>query len=99
MLGARVGRTLHDIGRAIERTADGWTYATLDGSLTAHYEHTIVVTNAAPIILTVVAWRVPSRAAPVASLPELPVVIERVPPLLEDFEPAIDVPADRGWRD
>jgi methionyl aminopeptidase len=116
MLGARAGRPLHDIGRAIERTvtshgfsivreltghgvgrtiheppdvpnyyrrqdrqplreglviavepliaaglgrvglaADGWTYATLDGSLTAHYEHTIVVTNDAPIILTAAA--------------------------------------------
>jgi methionyl aminopeptidase len=35
--------------------ADGWTYATLDGSLTAHHEHTVVVTNGAPIVLTAAA--------------------------------------------
>jgi methionine aminopeptidase len=42
-------------GRLVGLAADGWTYATLDGSLTAHYEHTIVVTNDAPIILTAAA--------------------------------------------
>lgn len=31
---------------------DGWTFKTPDGSLTAQYEHTIVVTNGEPIILT-----------------------------------------------
>lgn len=37
---------------AIERAADGWTYTTVDGSLTAHHEHTIVVMNGEPIVLT-----------------------------------------------
>jgi methionyl aminopeptidase len=32
--------------------ADGWTIRTEDGSLSAHYEHTIVITRDAPIVLT-----------------------------------------------
>jgi methionyl aminopeptidase len=32
--------------------ADGWTAVTRDGSLSAHFEHTIVVTDAGPRILT-----------------------------------------------
>lgn len=32
--------------------ADGWTLVTAKGNLTAQYEHTIVVTDAQPIILT-----------------------------------------------
>jgi methionyl aminopeptidase len=31
---------------------DGWTYRTTDGSLSAHYEHTIVITRGKPILLT-----------------------------------------------
>jgi methionyl aminopeptidase len=34
---------------------DGWTVRTLDGSPSAHYEHTIVITNGRPILLTVAA--------------------------------------------
>lgn len=33
---------------------DGWTIATLDGSLAAHFEHSIVVTEQGPEILTTV---------------------------------------------
>ncbi|QOY90521.1 M24 family metallopeptidase [Paludibaculum fermentans] len=33
--------------------ADGWTYRTRDRSLAAHYEHSLVVTEGAPILLTV----------------------------------------------
>lgn len=32
--------------------ADGWTISTGDGSLSAHYEHTIVITKDRPILLT-----------------------------------------------
>jgi methionyl aminopeptidase len=32
--------------------ADGWTVRTRDGSLSAHYEHTIVITKRNPIVLT-----------------------------------------------
>jgi methionyl aminopeptidase len=31
---------------------DGWTECTVDGSLSAHFEHTIVITERAPILLT-----------------------------------------------
>src|ERR1700694_1877292 len=31
---------------------DGWTYRTADGSLSAHYEHTVVITRGEPILLT-----------------------------------------------
>jgi methionyl aminopeptidase len=31
---------------------DGWTQRTVDGSLAAHFEHTIVITDKAPILLT-----------------------------------------------
>ena len=31
---------------------DGWTIRTRDGSLAAHYEHTIVITGGAPVLLT-----------------------------------------------
>jgi methionyl aminopeptidase len=31
---------------------DGWTVKTADGSLSAHYEHTLAITDGAPILLT-----------------------------------------------
>jgi methionyl aminopeptidase len=31
---------------------DGWTVRTADGSLSAHYEHTVVITKGAPLLLT-----------------------------------------------
>jgi methionyl aminopeptidase len=38
-------------GRGILQS-DGWTIHTGDGSLSAHYEHTVVITRNAPILLT-----------------------------------------------
>ena len=38
-------------GRAVT-DSDGWTIRTRDGSLAAHHEHTLVVTDAEPILLT-----------------------------------------------
>ena len=32
--------------------ADGWTAVTRDGSLAAHFEHTVAVTSAGPLVLT-----------------------------------------------
>jgi methionyl aminopeptidase len=32
---------------------DGWTVVTVDGSLSAHFEHTIAVTDDGPEVLTV----------------------------------------------
>ncbi len=31
---------------------DGWTFHTEDGSLAAHFEHTVVITRGAPVLLT-----------------------------------------------
>jgi methionyl aminopeptidase len=38
-------------GRGMLAT-DGWTIRTADGALSAHYEHTLVITKGAPILLT-----------------------------------------------
>lgn len=40
-------------GSGIEKhEKDGWTISTADGSLSAHYEHTLVITNGDPILIT-----------------------------------------------
>jgi methionyl aminopeptidase len=36
----------------VVQDSDGWTLRTADGSLSAHYEHTLVITRGAPIVLT-----------------------------------------------
>ena len=40
-------------GCAIKQMSDGWTVKTKDGSLAAHYENTILITDGEPEILTV----------------------------------------------
>lgn len=40
-------------GYAVKVLRDGWTVETLDGSLSAHYENTILITNSEPEILTI----------------------------------------------
>jgi methionyl aminopeptidase len=43
---------------------DGWTAVTLDGGLSAHFEHTVAVTEAGPVILGLSeAWNPPGNAA------------------------------------
>ncbi len=37
---------------SVSLDSDGWTYCTADGSLSAHYEHTIVITRGEPVLLT-----------------------------------------------
>lgn len=39
-------------GEAIKSMPDGWTVKTKDGSLAAHYEHTIAITSDGAVILT-----------------------------------------------
>ena len=39
-------------GAAVESLPDGWTVVTRDGSLSAHFEHTVAITDAGPLILT-----------------------------------------------
>ena len=43
--------------------ADGWTVATADGSLAAHWEHTVAVTADGPRVLTLAAGEVIERLA------------------------------------
>jgi methionyl aminopeptidase len=38
---------------AVRMTRDGWTVKTADAALSAHIEHTIVITNGRPLVLTV----------------------------------------------
>jgi methionyl aminopeptidase len=41
------------VGSPVTRTlADKWTVVTADGSLSAHFEHTVVITSNGPRILT-----------------------------------------------
>jgi len=37
---------------AVESLQDGWTVVTRDGSLSAHFEHTVAITAAGPLVLT-----------------------------------------------
>lgn len=37
---------------AVRATGDGWTIRTADGALSAHFEHTVVITAGEPLILT-----------------------------------------------
>ena len=39
-------------GAGIRQLPDGWTIKTRDGSLSAHFEHTIAITSNGPVILT-----------------------------------------------
>jgi methionyl aminopeptidase len=39
-------------GPEVEVLDDGWTAVTADGSLSAHFEHTVAVTENGPEILT-----------------------------------------------
>jgi methionyl aminopeptidase len=49
-----------NIGKSATRTLkDKWTIVTLDGSRSAHFEHTVAVTQAGPRILTLQTAAVP----------------------------------------
>ena len=39
-------------GYAVKVLDDGWTTVTADGSLSAHFEHTVAITTQGPDILT-----------------------------------------------
>src|SRR4029077_14689366 len=39
-------------GPATKTLADRWTIVTLDGSLSAHFEHTVAITENGPMVLT-----------------------------------------------
>jgi methionyl aminopeptidase len=50
---------------AIKVLSDGWTAVTRDGSLSAHFEHSVAVSAAGPIVLS--ALETPAREAAVRS--------------------------------
>jgi methionyl aminopeptidase len=39
-------------GEAVKTESDGWTISTRDGSLAAHFEHTVLITNNGAEVLT-----------------------------------------------
>ena len=45
---------------AVKVLADGWTAVTVDGSLSAHFEHSVAVTSAGPWILTALPAAAPA---------------------------------------
>ena len=49
---ARAGSRVMDIGRAVEILDDGWTVVTRDRQVSAHFEHTVLITDSGPEILT-----------------------------------------------
>ncbi len=38
--------------RVVNETGDGWTLAGVAGNLSAQYEHTMIITRGAPIVVT-----------------------------------------------
>ena len=52
-----------NLGRAqVRQLADGWTVVTADGKPSAHFEHTVLITEDEPEILTCLATtRLPPR--------------------------------------
>ena len=60
---------------AVKVLADGWTAVTRDGSLSAHFEHTVAVTAGEPWILT-------AREVPVAARTLTGIVTEQLPSAL-----------------
>jgi methionyl aminopeptidase len=43
---------INEGGKETVTKPDGWTVVTKDGSVSAHFEHTIAITDNGPIILT-----------------------------------------------
>lgn len=43
---------VNEIGEGIKVLKDGWTVVTQSGGLSAHFEHTIAITDNGPVILT-----------------------------------------------
>ncbi len=43
---------INQFAREVKVDGDGWTVRTKDGGLSAHFEHTIAITDEGPIVLT-----------------------------------------------
>jgi methionyl aminopeptidase len=61
---------------AVRVLDDGWTAVTKDGSLSAHFEHTVAVTASGPVVLTDRDGSAQARAAAAGSGPEAPRNVE-----------------------
>ena len=40
----------------VKTLSDGWTVVTADGSLCSHYEHTLLITDGEPELLSLPGW-------------------------------------------
>lgn len=49
-------------GRESRLLDDGWTVVTADGSLSAHFEHTVAITDEGPVVLTLPGEAAPAKA-------------------------------------
>jgi len=47
----------------VRMLADDWTAVTADGALSAHFEHTIAVTEGGPVVLSQSGWGAKPGAA------------------------------------
>jgi len=61
---------------AVRVLADGWTAVTRDGSLSAHFEHTVAVTRSGPVVLTDRDGSGQARVAAAGIRPEAPRNVE-----------------------
>ena len=43
---------VNEKSHVVETLSDGWTVKTVDGGLSAHFEHTVAITPKGPVILT-----------------------------------------------
>lgn len=43
---------INQLGHDVRVLEDGWTVVTCDGGLSAHFEHTVAITDSGPVILT-----------------------------------------------
>jgi methionyl aminopeptidase len=43
---------INEFGSDVKILGDGWTAVTADGGLSAHYEHTVAITEEGPVVLT-----------------------------------------------
>ena len=60
-----------NMGRpAVKVLSDGWTAVTRDGSLSAHFEHTVAVTAEGPLVLTALNGNAAARHSAPAARPE-----------------------------
>ena len=43
---------INQLDHSVQVLEDGWTVVTCDGGISAHFEHTVAITDSGPVILT-----------------------------------------------